>query len=75
MSDLKKPESKKRDLFISDRICQNSVIDAIKEICEIIDEPPSVIRSTLEKQLIKLKEECKQKCEIIRMTEEFITKL
>ena len=35
MSDLKKPESKKRDLFISDRICQSSVIDAIKEICEI----------------------------------------
>ena len=35
MSDLKKPESKKRNLFICDRICQSSVLDAIKEIFEI----------------------------------------
>ena len=48
---------------------------SIKEICEIIDAPPSVVRTALEKQLMKLKEECKQKCEIIRMTEEFITTL
>ena len=48
---------------------------SIKEICEIIDSPPSVIRSSLEEQLIKLKEECKQKREIIRITKEYIAKL
>ena len=48
---------------------------SIKEICEIIDAPPSVVKSSLEKQLLKLKEECKKKSEIIRITKEFITKL
>ena len=48
---------------------------SIKEICEIIDAPPSVIRSSLENQLMKLKEEYKKKSEIIRITEEFITTL
>ena len=35
MSELKKPESGKRDLFLSDRISQSTVLDVIKEICEI----------------------------------------
>ena len=48
---------------------------SVKEIREIIDAPPSTIKSALEKQLMKLKEECKRKSEIIRITEEFITKL
>ena len=48
---------------------------SVKEICKIIDAPPSTVKSALEKQLIKLKEEYKRKSEIIRMTEEFITKL
>ena len=48
---------------------------SIKEICEIIDAPPSVMRTSLETRLITQKEECKKRGEIIRIIEELITKL
>lgn len=38
MSELKKPESKERNLFLCDCITQRSVTDIIKEICEINED-------------------------------------
>lgn len=48
---------------------------SIKEICEIIDAPNQILKSALEKRIEKLKEDCEQKHEMIRIANELIMNL